>query len=199
MHTSRTIKLVGVNTARILSEFPSFQNWLNKLFPTIFFLQETKVKRPGIIKTESCSKYQVFELLRKSTGGGGLATEVLNPVLTYEGDNEVEILVLEIDVKASKIRLINAYGPQEKQKMEIKQKFWDRLECEVLQAQSLGCGLIFQMDGNLRAGSSIIPNDPNEQNKNGKLFANFLANHPTCQLLTVCLCVRVSSHADVRQ
>ena len=35
----------------------------------------------------------------------------LNPVLTYEGDDEVEIMVIEITVKDSKFRLINAYGP----------------------------------------------------------------------------------------
>ena len=114
VNKSLTIKLVGVNTAGISSKFPSFENLLKKLSPTIFFLQETKRKRPGNIKTESCSKYQIFELLRKNTGGGGLATGVLkdlNPVLTYEGDDEVEIMVIEITVKDSKFRLINAYGP----------------------------------------------------------------------------------------
>ena len=35
-------------------------------------------------------------------------------------------------------------------------------------------GLIIQMDGNLWAGNSSIPGDPNPQNKNGKLFENFV-------------------------
>ena len=102
----------------------------------------------------------------------------LNPVLVYEGNDDIEIMVIEINVNGSRIRIMNAYGPQEKQKVEMKQKFWDRLDSEINNAENLGCGLIFQMDGNLRAGLSIIPGDPNPQNKNGKLFANFLNNHP---------------------
>ena len=34
--------------------------------------------------------------------------------------------------------------------------------------------MIIQMDGNLWAGSEIIPEDPKPQNKNGKRFADFL-------------------------
>ena len=33
---------------------------------------------------------------------------------------------------------------------------------------------LLQMDGNLHAGTEIVKGDPNIQNKNGKLFAEFL-------------------------
>ena len=44
----------------------------------------------------------------------------------------------------------------------------------MLNAKNTGSGLIIQMDGNLWAGSQIIPQDPRQQNRNGKLFQDFL-------------------------
>ena len=69
------------------------------------------------------------------------------------------------------------YGPQEGDREERKQKFWDRLEMEVSAAQNQGTGLIIQMDGNLWAGPDMIPGDPHQQNKNGQLFERFLARN----------------------
>ena len=186
VNKNQMIKLVGVNSAGISSKYPSFKTMLNKLNPSIWFLQETKLKTPGRIKTGTSNQYEIFELLRKNTGGGGLAVGVLNclnPVLVYEGNDELELMVIEINIDGTKIRIINAYGPQEKQKVELKQKFWEKLDDEVSCAENLECGLILQMDGNLRAGPSIIPGDPNTQNKNGKLFANFLENHPNLSVV----------------
>ena len=106
-----------------------------------------------------------FNLLRKSTSGGGLGIGIfncLNPVLVYEVNDEIELMVIEINIDGTKIRIINAYGPQENQKVELKQKFRDKLDYEVIScAENLGCGGLLQMDGNLKSGPSIIPGDPN--------------------------------------
>ena len=61
-----------------------------------------------------------------------------------------------------------AYGFQENENIEKKNNFWKYLDEEVLFAKNAGSGLIIQMDGNLWAGRQIIPNDPRQQNKNGK-------------------------------
>ena len=39
-------------------------------------------------------------------------------------------------------------------------------------------GFILQFDGNLWAGDRLIPGDPRPQNKNGKLFEEFLNRNP---------------------
>ena len=62
--------------------------------------------------------------------------------------------------------------------LKKKNSFWKYLDEEVINAKSSGSGLIIQMDGNLWAGSQIIPNDPRHQNKNGKLFEEFLSRNP---------------------
>ena len=91
----------------------------------------------------------------------------LNPIWVGEGDDQVEILVIEITVQEFKIRCINAYGPQETDPVERKRKFWARLEAEVIIAENHQTGFILEMDGNLHAGADIIPGDPNNQNQNG--------------------------------
>ena len=40
-------------------------------------------------------------------------------------------------------------------------------------------GLILQMDGNLHAGPDLLKYDPNQQNKNGKMFLEFLERNPS--------------------
>ena len=81
------------------------------------------------------------------------------------------------------VRAVAAYGPQENALKEKKDKFWDFIEKEVNDAELEGDGLIIQMDGNLHAGPEIIKNDPNKQNRNGKLFVEFLERNS--QLIVV--------------
>ena len=77
------------------------------------------------------------------------------------------------------IRVIVGYGPQENALVEKKQKFWSFLEEEINQAEIEGQGVLLQMDGNLHAGSALVKGDPNVQNKNGKLFMDFLERNPS--------------------
>ena len=103
--------------------------------------------------------YITFELLRKNSAGGGLAILAksdLNPVWISEGDDDVEILVVEIHIDGCPIRIINGYGPQECNSVERKSLFWSRLQSEVSDALEADVGIAIQMDGNLHCGSDIV-------------------------------------------
>ena len=76
-----------------------------------------------------------------------------------------------------KIRCCVAYGCQETDSVDKKDDFWKYLDEEVGEATKTGAGLVIQLDGNLWAGSHIIPNDPRPQNRNGKLFEQFLTRN----------------------
>ena len=79
---------MGVNCAGILNKLESFEDLLIKKEPTIFCLQETKVKRPNQIKTETSKKFTIYELLRKKCNGGGLELGVhtdLQPAWVSQG------------------------------------------------------------------------------------------------------------------
>ena len=92
----------------------------------------------------------------------------LKPIWVREGEDHVEALSVEIFAKTLKIRCCVASGCQETDAIERKDAFWKYLDEEVTMATNSGSGLIFQFDGNLWAGNEIVPNDPRQQNRNGK-------------------------------
>ena len=139
------------------------------------------MRKQGKTQTKSTEKYNIFELVRKEKHGGGLAIGVVNdlePVWIGEGDDEIEILVVEVKISELRIRCICAYGPQEKDTQEKKLNFWSRLSEEVSDALENETAIIIQMDGNLWGGEDIVKGDPNKCNNNGKFFKEFLEMNP---------------------
>ena len=172
---SKSLRFIGVNAAGLRPKLLSFKKVLSNLQPSVFFVTETKMKDIGQMKLDN---YMIFERVRENRdGGGGLALgciKELKPVWVREGMDKVEALSVDIFVKEMKIRCCVAYGCQETEKVENKDAFWQYLNEEVIEATATGAGLIIQFDGNLWAGNHIIPNDPRPQNRNGKLFEQFL-------------------------
>ena len=180
------LRIVGVNSNGVSSKLQSLDHVMKTLNPSVLCIQETKLRKAGKIKNENSKNFVVFELTRKHSHGGGLATLVkpeLHPVFIAEGDDQVEILVVQIRVENLQIRVINAYGPQECDSLERKSLFWARLHSEVLEASEANCAVFLQMDGNLHCGEEVISGDPNVTNANGKLFRTFLNNNQSIALL----------------
>ena len=91
------------------------------------FIQETKMTSKGHIN--NLHEYQIFEHVRKDSKGGGILTAVkkcFNPVLIYEGNDDIELLVVQAKVKNNQIRFINGYGPQENDNKVL--GFYQKLE-----------------------------------------------------------------------
>jgi hypothetical protein len=166
---------MGVNAAGLRPKVLTFKKTLSELQPSVFFVEETKLRDAGKLKLDN---YVIFERVRENRdGGGGLAlgcVKELKPVWVREGRDKVEALSVDIFVKEMKIRCCAAYGCQETDKVENKDAFWQYLDEDVIEATDAGAGIIIHMDGNLWAGNKIIPNDPRPQNRNGKLFEQFL-------------------------
>ena len=95
-------------------------NFFNK--PSVITIQESKLRRNRIIKLDG---YQIFEMNRPGLGGGLLtaARHELEPVLVYRGNEEAGILVIQTQVGYKKVRIFNAYGPQEDVNFQIKFDF----------------------------------------------------------------------------
>ena len=177
------MRFVGVNAAGLQSKLFTFKKMLAELKPSVFLVEETKFKEEGKLKIEN---FIIFELVRETKDGGGLAlgcVKELNPVLVRKGDDDVEAMTVDINVKPMTIRCCVAYGCQENSRIEKKNKFWDFIEEEVSSAWNLGYGFILQFDGNLWAGPEIVPGDPRQQNNNGKLFRDFLARNPNLKVV----------------
>ena len=180
----KSVRFLGVNTAGLKSKLTSLKKVIDDLKPAVFFLEETKYQDPG--KLNVGNDFYIYELIRQDKKGGGLALgclKDLNPTLVREGNDEVEALTVEIFLKDIKIRCCVAYGPQENACIEKKDAFWNYLDIEVSEAEKNGAGLILHFDGNLWAGSKIIPGDPRKQNNNGKLFEDFLTRNPNLSVV----------------
>ena len=179
---NKTLKLFGINAAGIKSKIDSFNEILSKIKPHIWMVEETKLKPHEKIQSGSLDEYQVFYLSRQEMQGGGLAlgvNKMLESTFINEGDDETEVMSVLVVVGDMPIRVIVGYGVQENATKEKKDKFWDFIDKEVSEAESLEQGIIIQMDGNLHAGNELIKDDPNPQNVNGKLFMQFLQRNPS--------------------
>ena len=173
---SKHLKIFAANAAGISCKLKSFENILTKLKPQVWMLEETKLKPNGRIKCEALNDFQVFYLNRQKSQGGGLALGVhkeIESTLIRDGDDDTEVLSVQTVLADIPVRIIVGYGPQENATIEKKNKFWSFVENEIKEAEIKDHGIIFQMDGNLHAGPSLIKGDPNSQNRNGKIFIDF--------------------------
>ena len=62
------------------------------------------------------------------------------------------------------------------------------LHLVIVAAKSSGAGFILHCDGNLSAGSGIIPGDPRPQNRNGKFFQEFLERNNLTVVNSLSIC-----------
>ena len=96
--------------------------------------------------------YQIFQLNRSGRLGGGLLTAVdvaLDPVLVSAGDDDAEILSVQIKVGHLDVRVFNAYGPQEDEP-SASLKFWLSLEKEIMKAKQQNCCILLELDANAK-------------------------------------------------
>ena len=95
-NVEKSLRFLGVNAASIKSKLLTFKKVISELEPSLFFIEETKLKNTGTLKMEN---YTIFELTRTSkNGGGGLAlgcVKDLHPTWVWEGNDEVEALSIK--------------------------------------------------------------------------------------------------------
>ena len=132
------LHFIGINANGVKSKWGTFKKLIRELQPSVCSMQETKCNVKGQFKLND---YYVYELVREKKGGGGLAIGALKdlkPVWIKEGNDEVEAITIEINVKKLAISFTVAYGPQENDQIERKTKFWCRIQDEIREAQENG-------------------------------------------------------------
>ena len=160
-YIQKEFTVIGTNANGILSKKDSLFQIINHLKPSVICLQETKLKRKGILKIQD---YEIFENIRSNNNGGSLMTAVFNnlePVLISE-DNEAEILVVQAKIGNLNCRFINAYGPQEYTKSDEKIRFYSKLDQEIKNAKLFDCLICLELDAIEKICCEIIKNYPNK-------------------------------------
>ena len=101
----------------------------------------------------------VFEAIRTKKGGGTMCAvqEELNPKLIEEYNDPFELLVVEVEVEQTDIRIITGYGPQENLEEEKRLPFFMALELEVTKAANAGKSVVIELDANSKLGAKYIP------------------------------------------
>ena len=166
--------MTGFNPNGAKSKWTTIKKLIREKHSSIVTMQETKCNQVGQIKLDG---YYTFENVRHSKEGGGVAISVLKelqPTFVSDGGKDVEAVTIDIHVKNMAISITSAYGPQENALNVKKKAFWEYLHAEAHRAKTYGKGYILQGDLNAWLGDKILPKDLNGQNKNGKLFENFL-------------------------
>ena len=165
-------------------------------FPSCITLQETKFTQKGV----KLSGYGVFEKVRKTQNGGGLLTAVnlnLDPVEIESGNEEVEILIVQCQIEKMKLRVINAYGPQEDDPFEKRALFWQTLESDIVQAKRDNCMVVIELDANAKVGPNVICGDPNQMSENGRLFVDLVERESLSILNASPLCTGVITRQKI--
>ena len=117
--------MYAINAAGIKSKLISFEAVLNSLQPSVWMLQETKLRANETIRCESLNDFCVYYLNRQNVQGGGVALGVkkeFQSSLINEGDDETEAISVKIFVNELPIRIVAAYGPQENALIDKKTK-----------------------------------------------------------------------------
>ena len=89
------MKVFAANAAGIKCKIKSFDQIISSVQPSIWILQETKLRANEKIKCEAVNEFQIFYLNRQKSQGGGLAVGVdknIESTLVREGDDTVEVV-----------------------------------------------------------------------------------------------------------
>ena len=170
----------GVNPAGARAKWNTWRKVIRQSQATVWTMQETQCTQVNSLKMDDLD-FIVYEKVRDTKLGGGVAIAAkkdLNPTWISEGEKDVEAITIDIHPKNMVISCTSAYGPQLRDNIEKKNRFWSYLDKIADNAWDEGKG--FYLKGYLNAwlGNNIIKGDPNKQNENGKMFHNFLKRHP---------------------
>ena len=103
-------------------------------------------------------------------------------------ETEDEVIVVEAKLANKKVRLINAYGPQEDSNEEIRKSFFLKLDEEIKRAKVAGTLICLELDANSKLGPDIVPGDPHPQSRNGKFLENLLYENDLIVVNSLDLC-----------
>ena len=169
----KTLIFAGVNPAGARSKWPTWKKIIKESNASLWTMQETKCSQTNQLKMDDFIIYEKVRVGREGGGAAVAAKKDLNPVLTLEGSEDVEAISIDIHPEKIIISCTSAYGPQQRDSLARKNRFWEHLDKVADIAWTEGKGFYLQGDLNAWLGSEIIPGDPNIQNENGKLFNSF--------------------------
>ena len=90
--------------------------------------------------------------------------------------------VTDCALSSMQLRVMTAYGPQEDDKPDNINNFYQKLEEEIIKCEEDECGLVIELDANAKIGNNLINGDPNTMSENGRILWN-IAEHRKCTIV----------------
>ena len=112
-----------------MSKLDSFTKIVHTLSPDVISLNELKHKNPGAIRT--IFKKLGYKTIIKKESGVLIATKTKYRLVDCTSTTHSNILVGRLTIKNTVIRVIAAYGPQEKSPVDQRTDFYDELSAEI--------------------------------------------------------------------
>ena len=113
--------------------------------------------------------------------------------LPLVSNTDGEILVVQTNIGVMKLRVINAYGPQEMaSNRENVLKFWQNFEKAIIVAKKQNWKILVQIDANAKLGCEIIRNDPHKLSDNGVILFEIITRQNLAILNAETLCEGVT-------
>ena len=136
---TKCVPIFSANGAGVVTKVQSLLHNISELGVGLITLQETHFTRKGKLNGKIVD-FEIFESIRKKQKGGTLigAHKSLDPVLIEEYSEDFELLVVEVRMGRTDVRIISGYGPQENWKVENRLPFFNALEQEILKAKLHG-------------------------------------------------------------
>ena len=108
-----SVNILSTNAGGLRHKASDLKNKLKYFQSTIFSVQESHYAKKGKFVMD---KFIIFEAIRKSKikGGSILGVHVdLKPVLVKEYSESFELIVVEVEIGTTRVRVMTGYGPQE--------------------------------------------------------------------------------------
>ena len=168
-----------MNAAGLKPKLHSLKVHIKTLQLAAFAIQETHAEIKGTFDGKF-EDHHTFEAIRKSKRKGGTLVGVhksLNPVLIREYSEDFELLVVQIKVNKTQIRIISGYGPQETWLEPLRSPFFIALDAEFEKASLAGIQILNAMDANTKLGNKWIIRDKHPPCDNAKLLVPIIQRH----------------------
>ena len=142
----------------------------------ILVLTETKVYNKS---TTWLDGFQLFPIVRKRSGGGGLLIAVRHGIsssIMFDEGEDAEFATVKMKFGNMYFRLLEVYGPQKGDHIDKINQFYENMSLQIERASLTGDPILMSGDFNAKFGKTII-GDMHDMRNNGQKLHNMIIKY----------------------
>ena len=143
----------------------------------ILVLTETKVYNKSTTRLDG---FQMFPVVRKRSGGGGLLIAMRHGIsssIMVDEVEDAEFATVKMKFGNMYFRLLVVYGPQESDHIDKINQFYENLSLQIERASLTGDPILMVGDFSAKLGKTIIKGDIHDMSNNGQKLHNMIIKY----------------------